>query len=636
MIMVLTSSGARTAGVHAGRTAQVTAGRSHAFLPLGLRGHVISISTSPRRGGTLVIAAPDEPDSLYLHGTYGAASARIWDALYDGPIDVLDYDFHPVILERLPRLGDGDGDVVLSPVTVEPGGQYVDPSTQEVVTATARVTGLPQLTVRYRIEPGVTWQDGTPLTADDSVFSRRLACDSDTPTSKYVCERTVAYRSVDARTILWQGLPGYVDPTYELNFYAPLPRHQRGEDGRRMDGMSAEEVLLDPVVNRRPLAYGPFQMAEWQDDQRIRLVRNDHYWRARHGLPYLDGIEFRFIRDANRLLPALKAGEVDVVVPDGLDLGRFDELESARRAGSVVPHYTMRPVWHHLDFNVNPLGTAPPLGSCKDVRQAIALGTDRRRMMEAVTHGTSEVMNSVVPSAHWAYPPDAMRTDYPFDPDSARRRLDALGFTDSDGDGRREADRAIDCPVVSDLTGAIEDRHIGAGTRLRMTLTTTSGNVMREEIALIFQSQMADIGVTIDLEFRPANEFFESSPDGPLAGRTYDLALFAWATGVLPTVWPYLCSQIPSAETAWSGQNATGWCDPEYDQLGHEAESTIDRPSAAGLYHAMQQRFTDALPSLPLFPYVSVSATRPGVRNFRPNGSAGSELWNVEEWGVGR
>ena len=91
-------------------------------------------------------------------------------------------------------------------VSVEAGQQYVDAEKQEVVTATAKVDNLPQLMVTFKMKPGLKWQDGTPVTAADSVFAQKLTCDPDTATSKYTCERTTKYEAVDDVTVVWQGL----------------------------------------------------------------------------------------------------------------------------------------------------------------------------------------------------------------------------------------------------------------------------------------------------------------------------------------------------------------------------------------------------------------------------------------------
>jgi peptide/nickel transport system substrate-binding protein len=238
-----------------------------------------------------------------------------------------------------------------------------------------------------------------------------------------------------------------------------------------------------------------------------------------------------------------------------------------------------------------------------------------------------------VPSEHWAYPPEDMLTSYEFDQEQAMQILDDMGFQDQDGDGVREAVEDITCEVTTDIEGTTETKTIPAGTPLQLTLNTTEGNVMREDTTLLFQQNMADIGVEVTLDYLAAEVFFEDGPDGPLFGRRFDLGEFAWLTGVQPPVGLYYCTEVPGEENAWAGQNQTGWCNPEYDRIAKQASTTLEREESLPLYHQAQQIFSEELPVLPLFARVKVMASSPDLVNFKPNATVNSETWNIEAWG---
>ncbi len=588
--------------------------------------------TAQKGTGTLVIGQGQEPETLYRYGGSMLAASHVQNSLYES-IEGLTFDYQPVILTKLPKLEDDGSGASLDMVSVEAGEQYIDQETQEVVTATETVSDLPQLTVEYEMVDGLTWQDGTAVTADDSVWAFEISCDPDTATSKYLCERTSSYASTGSNTVVWTGLPGYTDQTYFTNFYAPLPRHQPGADGTPMENMSAVDIAEDEQFTRNPWSYGPFMIEEWSDGDFIKLVRNDYYWRADEGLPILDSVIHKFIKDSNSLLAALRTGDVDVATQDGLDISQFDALEDGKNAGEITPYYVVGTVWEHIDFNFNPVDDRPAIGACKDVRKALAYGTDRDTMVEVIQKGKTKVQNTYIPDVHWAYPPEDMLTTYPYDPELASQMLDDIGFTDADGDGTREAAEDITCTITMDLEGNTKDQVIPAGTPLELTLNTTQGNVMREETTLLFQANMDNIGVGINLEYLPANVYFGDGPDGPLFGRRFDLGEFAWLTGVQPPVGLYYCTEVPSEENSWGGQNETGYCNPEYDAVSKQAENTLERPDALPLYHEAQKIFSDELPVLPLFARVKVMATRSNVVNFMPNPTVNSETWNVETWG---
>lgn len=581
---------------------------------------------------TLVVGQGQEPDSLYIYGGSMLAGSHITNSIYDGPIEGLDYDFQAVILEGLPKLEEPGSGATLEMVTVETGARYVDAETQAVITATEPVEDLPQLTVQFTIREGVTWQDGTSVTAEDSVWSARLACDPDTGTSKVLCDRTARYASVNERTVEWQGLPGYTDQTYYTNFYTPLARHQLGMAGTPMADMTALEIARDEEFARRPFGYGPFAISEWLAGDRIVLRRNEHYWRADEGLPVFDEVVHRFFDDADTLLSALEAGQIDVATQDGLDITQYEAIEAAAAAGALTPYYVSGTVWEHIDFNLDPTDLRAPLGACKEIRHAIALGTDRQAMVDEIQAGRAAVQHTFLPEDHWAYPSDGLVT-YDYDPDRAEQTLQDFGFRDTDGDGVREAERDIVCPITLP-DGSTKDQLIPAGTELDFTLFTTQGSQMRQETTLLFQQNMREIGVGLELDFKETEPMFDQSEDGPLTGRRYDLAEFAWLTGVQPPVGLYYCENIPGEANGWTGQNSTGWCDPEYDRLAKQADTTLERAAAIPIYADAQAVFTEALPVLPLFARVKVMATRPDLVNFRPNATVNSETWNIETWGI--
>lgn len=585
------------------------------------------------KGGELVIGQGQEPDTLYLHGGSMLAASHIQNSLYDGPIEGLTYDYQPVILEKLPKIEDEGSGAVLEMVTVKAGEQYVDPESQEVVTATADVADLGQITAKFAIKEGVTWQDGTPVTADDSVFGHTLACHPDSPTSKFTCERTASYTKVDEKTVEWKGLPGFTDQTYYTNFYTPLPRHQVGASGKPMSETPPADIIEDEVFARKPYSFGPFQIDEWTSGDSIVLSRNENYWRKGEGLPFLDKVVHKFYPDSNTLIAALKTGEAQVGTQDGLDISQFDALEEAMQAEELTPYYVVGTVWEHIDFNLNPVDDRPALGACKEIRHALMYGTDRETMVAEIQQGKTNVQNTFVPQEHWAYPPEDQMTVYAYDAAKANQILDDFGFTEKDADGYRSAAADITCTITTGLDGTTKEQKIPAGTKLELTLNTTAGNAMRQDTTLLFQQNMKDIGAKVNLEYLDANVFFQDGPDGPLFGRRFDLGEFAWLTGVQPPVNLYFCTEIPSEDNSWAGQNATGWCNPKYDQAGKRASTTLARSDSLPLYHEAQGIFTEDLPVIPLFARVKVMATNPNLVNFKPNPTVNSETWNIETWG---
>src|ERR1700752_3541188 len=131
---------------------------------------------------SLNICLGEEPNTLYPYGSLNSSARSVLSAIYDGPMDVVEYGYEPIILEKIPNIDDGDAQV--SPVTVQAGDQVVD-SSGNLVTLSAGVKIRPsacrsddcvvtydgssrldmdQLVVTFALLEGLLWSDGEPWT----------------------------------------------------------------------------------------------------------------------------------------------------------------------------------------------------------------------------------------------------------------------------------------------------------------------------------------------------------------------------------------------------------------------------------------------------------------------------------------
>ena len=72
----------------------------------------------------LTVCLGEEPNTLYPFGGPNAAARSVMAAVFDGPIDMVGYDYQPVILSQIPSFADGDAQIIS--IAVQPGGQVVD------------------------------------------------------------------------------------------------------------------------------------------------------------------------------------------------------------------------------------------------------------------------------------------------------------------------------------------------------------------------------------------------------------------------------------------------------------------------------------------------------------------------------
>ncbi len=604
-------------------------------------GPTVVVTATPEPTGTpgpttLTVCQVGEPESLYLYGSSHAAR-NVLEAIYDGPIDHRSFDFQPVILEKLPTLEEGDA--YFQTVTVQAGDRVVD-ITGEVVTLEQGTQVFPDHTCRdaansqcvvtfdgstpiemermivsWTLKDGVTWSDGEPVTADDSVYSYELACHPDTPSSKYICDRTFSYAAAGERTVVWTGLPGFVDDLYATNFFSPLPRHLWEKQLRA----TPADLLSRVESTRQPIGWGPFRITEWVQGDHIALERNPLYFRAGEGLPRVDRLVFRFAPNAEGVVAMLMAGECDLALPgDGAEplLPFLKEAEGRVLLRLVT---SVSDQWEHLEFGINPVATykRPDFFEDVRVRQAFAHCIDRRALVDEITLGLGQVADVYIPPDHPLYAGDRL-TRWTYDPQMGRALLAEAGWADEDGNGVLEA---------HNVTG------IRAGTPFSVTLLTVQGDVQQEVIARILRANLADCGVQVTVDSRPVREFFADGPLGPVFGRQFDLALFTWRNEAEPPCYLYLTEETPD-QGDWGRPNASGFSNAEYDAVCRAARAAIPGTFEYRNSHAEAQRiFTEQLPALPLFWRVRLAVARPEVENFTLDTFEESELWGIEEIG---
>jgi len=600
---------------------------------------------------TLTICIGEEPGGLYLFDTPGYARDLILEAIYDGPIDMASYEYEPVILEKLPSLTDGDA--LIEAATVQAGDRVVDSDGRVVELAegtTVHPAGcrqascavgydsgpleMDQMSVTFRLLPGITWSDGTPLTADDSVFGYRLAqavlvqmeksgyAGLSPDRSVDLVSQTASYTALDERTVRWVGVPGLLDPDYQANLVTPLPRHL-------MADLSVEQLAEVEETARLPLGWGPYILKQWIAGDRIVAELNPNYHRAAEDLPYFDRLVFRFVgQDAERNLADLQSGRCDLLALDsgvGAEAGQLAELEAA---GALDLHARIGSVWEHLDFGIDSAPDYPRPDLLEDVRlrQAVARCIDRQRIVDQVYLGQAVVMHSYIPPDHPLYR-DSGLPKYEFDPGAAGSALERLGWQDADADGVREAHGVDGIPDGTPL--AFRYDLLDNEARLEHSPDKKT----RPLIASLIAQDLATCGISTTVTLRDPSQFLASGADGLLYGQRFDLAEFAWFATQIPSCDLYTSGEIPSQANNWRGDNVGGYSNPDYDAACQAAMQALPGTTDYETYHRRAlSLFANDLPALPLVARTSFVVARFDLAGPGAGLTETVETWNIEEW----
>jgi len=589
---------------------------------------------------SLNICLGEEPNTLYPYGNLNAAARSVLSAIYDGPLDVVEYGYEPIILEKIPALEDGDAQI--SPISVTAGTEVVDTTGNVVLLDTGtrvRPMGcrsddcaipydgsstiqMDQMVVTFTMLEGLMWSDGAPLTTSDSLYSFTLASADVTPGSKFVIDRTQTYEAADEQTIQWWGKPGFIDPDYYTNFWMPLPEHAWSE-------FAPDELLRIDVSTKLPLGWGPYIIDEWEPGKRLHFVKNLNYFRAESGLPKFDELTFLIFPDADAALSALVDGTCDVLDPstrlDG-QVGLLQQMRSDNQADLLVAQ-TMTIEWLGIgithasyDDRFDVKEDRPDFFGDKRTRQAIALCLDRQQVVDTVLFGLSQVPDTYLPSDHPLH--NANVQTYEFNPAAANQILEDVGWLDSDNNPSTPR-------VAFSVTNVPQD------TPLILNYYTTSAT-QRHQVAEIFTQSLAECGIGLKVIYSNASDFYAQGPTGPLFGRQFDLAEYAVGVNSLePQCSWFTSTQIPNAENNWVGTNVSGYKNRVFDAACQKALQTVSTDPEYAFHQEAQAIFAADLPSIPLYLRLKVAATRPDFCGFALDPSSSSALADIEIFDYG-
>lgn len=367
---------------------------------------------SAQTGGSIVIGAGGEPENLNpILGYAPDGASKVFDGLVarDAKLQLV-----PALAERLPTAS-ADG---------------------LVWTATLRA--------------GTTFSDGTPLSAQDVVFTFRSVLDPGTNST--IASRLDALADVtapDDRTVEFRLKYPYAPFAQQLAL-GVVPR-------KAFDGVDVNSAPF----NSAPVGTGPYTVAEWRKGDRMVLRANESYW---GGAPAVKTVTVVFVADDNARATRMAAGEFDgTVLPPKL-AGAYRDRDGYR----VVRNPS-------ADYRGLGIPSELPLTSDPRVRLAINLGIDRQAMIDTVLAGAGKPAATPISPylADW-YDQGAV---FRHDPDGAARLLDEAGWL-LGSDGKRSRD----------------------GQAARLPVLYPAPDVLRKELALATASDIARLGIDAPVE----------------------------------------------------------------------------------------------------------------------------------------
>jgi ABC-type transport system substrate-binding protein/ABC-type branched-subunit amino acid transport system substrate-binding protein len=462
------------------------------------------------------------------------------------------------------------------------------------------------LVVTIKLRDGVEWSDGTPLTANDYVFTyEMIMADGNAVQSRYPFDTFVeSVTALDDQTIQIVMTEPYAAWNIGLRLNL-LPKHILEPV------FEAEGTIDNAEWNRNPtVGVGPFVLKEWAAASHLAFEANPNYWR---GKPKLDQIFIRIVPDDEAQMAAIKTGDTDVGVymtaADKPDIDALEDVELiAPGGGGWTESWFFNIISEEMGAEK---GLEPGHVALQDkrVRQAIIMGVDRQQIIDELFYGLY-----IIPASLWydtAYE-DPSLEPWPYDPPAAMALLDEAGWVDSNGDGTRDKD----------------------GVELVLQYSTTAGNELREATQVVVQQMLADIGVGIEINNYSYDVIWNSYGDGgPIALGEYDIA--EWSTQTTdypdPNHVEYLCAEIPSEDYP-AGNNWYGVCIEELDALFQQQAVTADTEARIEMFFEIQSIMHEEALWMGVRSDPDFWALNTRVKNVRF--STEDPFWNSFEWDV--
>ncbi|WP_027474540.1 ABC transporter substrate-binding protein [Curvibacter gracilis] len=279
---------------------------------------------------------------------------------------------------------------------------------------------LDERTWEFKLRTDIKWQDGTPFTADDIVFSFQRA--RNVPGS--VASYTGALRSVESATA--RDAHTVVIKTNTPNPMLPLEIASVYIVSKHVGEKSKTE---DYNAGRAMVGTGPYKWVSHVPGDRTVFERSPGYWGPK---PEWEKVNYRFINNGAARTAALLAGDVDVI-----DKVAVTDVEKLRknpgfsvytypglRVLLVQPSFRAGPNEFITDNAGKPLAQNPLLDV--RVRQALSLAINRKAIADRILQGTVTVANQWMPKGSFGFNPDI--PEIANDPEQAKKLLAAAGF----------------------------------------------------------------------------------------------------------------------------------------------------------------------------------------------------------------
>ncbi|MFD8271975.1 ABC transporter substrate-binding protein [Streptomyces flaveolus] len=437
-----------------------------------------------------------------------------------------------------------------------------DPKDNHVIPglATQWQSSPDKLTWTYTIRSDSKWSDGRQVTAEDAAWTFNTMMTDDgaaTANGSFVTNFEKVTAPSPTQLVIKLKTPQATMTALDVPI---VPKHvwEKVDDFSEFNNDKSFPLVGD----------GPFVLTDYKPDSYVRLKANKDYWR---GAPKFDELVFRYYKDQDAAVAALRKGEVSFVAGSP----SLTPAQAASLKGDKNIHVNDAPGRRFYALATNPgaqskdgtkFGDGDPSLLDQRVRNALFMAVDRKTIVDKVFQGHAVQGEGYIPPRFSSYfwKPSASQ-ELAYDPAAAGKLLDEAGYK-KNADGKR---------VGKD----------GKPLNYRVLCHATDPN--DKAVGKYLQEWWGELGIETTLNC------LDNVTDPWLAG-TYDLAFDGWSVNPDPdfVLSIHTCAARPQTPKD-TGATDNFICDKTYDDLYAKQLAEYDPAKRAEIVKQMQSRLYD-------------------------------------------
>jgi oligopeptide transport system substrate-binding protein len=435
----------------------------------------------------------------------------------------------------------------------------------------------------FHLRDGITWTDGTPVTAHDFVFAFQRLFDPATASEyaylQYPIKNSQGINAGEITDFSQLGVKALDDRTVEITLEAPTPYFLQAlthytaypVPKHLVERHGDAWTEIDNIV-----ANGPFKIVEWVPGSYVRSVKNDMYYDAAN--VQLDEVYYHVLEDQTAALNRYRAGDFDILTDFPADQYAWMQ-ENLPGEAQVEPFLGI----YYYVLNQE----KPPLDDVR-VREALSISVLRDVIGPEIL-GTGEL-----PAYGWVPPGTANFEGEDYVPSWVEMTYD---------------DRVARAKELMTEAGFGPDNPL----KLQLRYNTNDNH---QRIAVAIAAMWEPLGVQVELFNSEVAVHYDALRAGDFqVGRAGWLLDYSDASNSLDLLKTGI---MQDGAMNW-GNNYGRYSNEEFDNLLNQAASEQDLTARAGMLHRAEEIAMDEFAAIPIYWYVSKNVVKPYIQGFVDN-----------------